>query len=259
MIKLNSRGLLDNIEIAAPCSVSWESMTGDEKKRFCRHCRLNVYNISEMSSAEAQQLLFNSDSSKPLCVRLYRRFDGTVITRNCPVGLKKIRAHLSRFAQAIGVAALWIFSCGSSVKASDAAPLPRRAQKRLIDFGVKPNVRPVSEQIQESSAQTMGRVEGDYASYMKSINSRILAGWLTTSGFDLSKYRVVIAFKILRDGSASSIRVLKSCGVAQYDVIALESVRNAGPFRPLPGFASDPAAVEFTFDNRLSKDFQGNN
>jgi TonB family protein len=258
MIKLSSQSLLDNIEIAAPCSVSWESMTGDEKKRFCRHCRLNVYNISEMSSAEAQQLLFNSDSSKPLCVRLYRRFDGTVITKNCPVGLKKIRAQWCRFVQAIGAAVLWAFSFDSSVRADDVAPYPRRAhvQKRVVDFGVKPNVRPVSERAQVKDSATMGIVDYGCEIYMTHIQKRILAAWQTIGGFDLSKNRVVVVFKILKDGSVSSVRVLKSCGVTQFDAIAMESVSKAAPFRGLPGFASDQVDVEFAFDKALIKDFQ---
>lgn len=261
MIKLSSQGLLDNIEIAAPCSVSWESMTGDEKKRFCQQCRLNVYNISEMSSAEAQQLLFNSDSSRPLCVRLYRRFDGTVITRNCPVGLKKIRAQWSRFVQAIGAVALWGFSFGSFVRADDAAPLPRRAkaQVRVVDFGVKPKVRPVSERAQEKRSAVMGIVDNSCRFYMTDVQKRILAGWQMTGGFDLSKNRVVVAFEILNDGSVSSVKVLKSSGVTQFDAIAVESVRKAAPFRGLsafPGFGPDKVDVEFTFDKALLKDFQ---
>ncbi|MCC7528421.1 MAG: hypothetical protein IT342_07860, partial [Candidatus Melainabacteria bacterium] len=45
--------LLNSIRIASPCHVDWETMTGDERKRFCGDCKLNVYNISEMTKKDA--------------------------------------------------------------------------------------------------------------------------------------------------------------------------------------------------------------
>ena len=33
---------LDNIRIASPCSANWDEMFGDERKRFCGDCKLNV-------------------------------------------------------------------------------------------------------------------------------------------------------------------------------------------------------------------------
>ena len=94
--------LLDRIQIAAPCSADWEGMAGDERVRHCGQCRLNVYNISEMRREEAERLITTTEGR--LCVRLYRRRDGTVITNNCPVGLRAIRRHLERLVS--GVAAV---------------------------------------------------------------------------------------------------------------------------------------------------------
>jgi hypothetical protein len=74
--------------IAAPCNVGWENMKGDDRVRFCGQCQLNVYNTSVMTPAEINDLL--SQEGSP-CLRLFRRSDGTMITENCPVGLRKIR------------------------------------------------------------------------------------------------------------------------------------------------------------------------
>jgi len=90
---------LDNIRVAAPCSADWDSMFGNERVRFCEQCHLNVYNLSEMSQVEANRLINQAEGR--LCVRFYRRRDGSIITQNCPVGLQAIKRRLSRAATAV--------------------------------------------------------------------------------------------------------------------------------------------------------------
>ena len=90
---------LDNIRVAAPCSADWDSMFGNERVRLCEKCDLNVYNLSEMSRVEAQRLINQAEGR--LCVRFYRRRDGSIITQNCPVGLRAIKRRLSRVATAV--------------------------------------------------------------------------------------------------------------------------------------------------------------
>ena len=90
---------LDNIRIAAPCSADWDSMFGNERVRSCEQCHLNVYNLSEMSRVEADRLINQAEGR--LCVRFYRRRDGSIITQNCPVGLRAIKRRLSRVATAV--------------------------------------------------------------------------------------------------------------------------------------------------------------
>ena len=98
---------LDQVRIAAPCTADWETMFGDERVRFCGQCQLNVYNLSEMSREEAER--FISQTERRLCVRYYLRKDGSIITRNCPVGLRAIKRRLSRVATAIGTTLLSFF------------------------------------------------------------------------------------------------------------------------------------------------------
>jgi hypothetical protein len=90
---------LDQIRIASPCPADWDEMRGDQRKRFCTHCQLCVYNLSGMSRREAENLLFESEGK--ICVRLYRREDGTVITQNCPVGWQAVKQKVSRVASAV--------------------------------------------------------------------------------------------------------------------------------------------------------------
>lgn len=89
---------LDNIKIASPCSMDWDAMTGVGRKRYCGECKLSVYNLSGMTRTEAESLLMNSEGR--LCVRFYRRQDGTILTKDCPVGWQAVKQRLSRVATA---------------------------------------------------------------------------------------------------------------------------------------------------------------
>ncbi len=90
---------VNNLRVATPCPKAWEDMVGDERVRFCDHCRLNVYNLSELTQKETQRLISSSEGK--LCGRLYRRADGTVLTKDCPVGLQDLRKRISRKTAAI--------------------------------------------------------------------------------------------------------------------------------------------------------------
>ena len=98
----------DNISVAFPCPANWDEMFGDDRKRFCGDCKLNVYNLSDMTRREAENLLINSEGR--LCVRFFRRADGTVLTKNCPVGWQAVRQRVSRVATAAFSMAAGIFS-----------------------------------------------------------------------------------------------------------------------------------------------------
>jgi hypothetical protein len=95
---------LESIRIASPCSARWEEMIGDERVRFCTHCAKNVYNLSAMPRAEAEALLVEKEGQ--LCARLYQRKDGTVLTADCPVGVRAKRVkRIAAFAIAGGTLA----------------------------------------------------------------------------------------------------------------------------------------------------------
>ncbi|MCA1557179.1 MAG: hypothetical protein LC731_01410 [Acidobacteria bacterium] len=99
---------LDNVRVAAPCTSDWNQMVGDERVRFCKHCSMNVYNLSSMTRREAESLISNAEGR--LCIRYYRRQDGTILTNNCPVGLRAIKRRLKRVANATLSAVLSFFA-----------------------------------------------------------------------------------------------------------------------------------------------------
>ena len=103
--------LLQRISIAAPCHERWEDMTGDDRTRHCGTCEQTIHNIAGMTEVESEALLrsaFSDDGSpkQHLCARIYRRADGTILTADCPVGLRALRAKtrrgLLRVAAALG-------------------------------------------------------------------------------------------------------------------------------------------------------------
>lgn len=89
---------LDNIKVASPCSQDWDAMIGSERKRYCGECKLNVYNLSGMTRDEAENLIQNSEGR--LCVRFFRRADGTVLTQDCPVGWRAVKVRATKMATA---------------------------------------------------------------------------------------------------------------------------------------------------------------
>lgn len=104
--KCADEALVQRLYIAAPCDVGWDTMEGDERTRFCGQCKLNVYNVAEMSTKEAAALIRKNEGR--LCMRLYKRRDGTIITDNCPVGLRKIRDRVKRCAAALIMSLVWV-------------------------------------------------------------------------------------------------------------------------------------------------------
>ena len=118
---------LQSVQIATPCRADWSKMEGDDKSRFCQTCQKSVYNLSAMTTPEAQALIEQKQGD--LCARIYRRADGTVITQDCPVG--KAAARRPFWALGAGFVALLglgsVLGIGTSNATSISAPQPQPA------------------------------------------------------------------------------------------------------------------------------------
>jgi len=88
-------GLLKNLRIAVPCPAGL-NMGADERVRYCSQCNLNVYNLSAMSSLEAEQLI--AERQENVCVFFYRRKDGSIFTRGRPGKMRVVMRRTSRIA-----------------------------------------------------------------------------------------------------------------------------------------------------------------
>src|SRR5262245_46711865 len=78
---------LANLRIASPCKERWNDMIGDDRVRVCNGCERPVFDLSEMTRAEAEAVLATRGVTP--CVRFYRRADGTVMTADCGQGERR--------------------------------------------------------------------------------------------------------------------------------------------------------------------------
>ncbi len=120
---------LDDVRVASPCPADWDAMTGTDQARFCDQCHKNVYNLSALTRAEAEALVLEKEGH--LCVRYYARADGTVLTRDCPVGLRAVRARVARklsYAAALLLAGLTGLMRGNVAEAVNVTKQQAAAQ-----------------------------------------------------------------------------------------------------------------------------------
>jgi len=90
-------------------------MTGNEEARHCTHCHQNVYNLSELTRAQAEELVRSANAR--LCLRYLRRADGTMLLRDGAVAYRPTRLI------AAGLAALALTGAGALVRATEVQPL----------------------------------------------------------------------------------------------------------------------------------------
>lgn len=153
----NVKNALADLQIASPCSVSWDSMNESKTQgvRLCGQCSKNVYDVSKMSSAEAELLLQRGAAAGSLpCMQLYKRHDGTILTDDCPAGLRRIRDSWRKLkTMAASVAALLVVAMpalGQNKNEPDwsrvpaGAPAPMDWNKVAME---KPTVKKLIDQI----------------------------------------------------------------------------------------------------------------
>ena len=75
-----SLNILDQVQIAEPCPMPWDSMHGDDRRRFCDACGKHVHHLSAMSHADAESLV--SGAIDRMCIRVTRNAEGGVRTRD---------------------------------------------------------------------------------------------------------------------------------------------------------------------------------
>ncbi|HEX8071361.1 MAG TPA: hypothetical protein VF546_15505 [Pyrinomonadaceae bacterium] len=114
---------LAQVRVAAPCQADWNEMRGDERVRFCAHCRLNVYNLSALTRPDAEWLVTRAEGRR--CVRYFQRPDGTIITQDCPAALRALRRRVSKFAgMAFAAVTTLLVGLGVGVSPRGEEPAP---------------------------------------------------------------------------------------------------------------------------------------
>ena len=130
--------IIEELRVAKPCAAEWAAMTGNEEARHCAHCQQNVYNLSELTRAQAEELVRSKNAR--LCLRYFHRADGTMLLRDGAV------AYRPRGLIAAGVAALAL--------AAGASALVRPTEARLEPgFALPPPSAP-TVQLERETAVT---------------------------------------------------------------------------------------------------------
>jgi hypothetical protein len=133
--------LLERVRIASPCPMRWEDLDGDGATRHCRRCDLDVHNFSMMSRGEVEGIL--AAKRGRLCGGFYRRADGTILTRDCPVGLRALRAKVRRAAARVAAAIGLLVAGGAAARQGDErVPLRTRQPFAALSSWLAPPPAP---------------------------------------------------------------------------------------------------------------------
>jgi hypothetical protein len=155
---------LQKLQVASPCYERWDAMKGDDRVRNCAACKLNVFNVRELTAAEVEELV--QRTSGQLCMRLYRRWDGTLLTRDCPVGLQRVRLRVAAaMATAAAFVAVLLFPVLVRIGAREAGSLAGLTfEERLDDLRWKayewPVIGSLMETVYPPPRATMGVIRG---------------------------------------------------------------------------------------------------
>ncbi|MBA2334727.1 MAG: carboxypeptidase regulatory-like domain-containing protein [Blastocatellia bacterium] len=149
------------LRVASPCSMGWEKMTGDERVRHCHSCQMSIYNTAEMTKGEVEQLILSREGR--LCIRLHKRADGTVMTKDCPVGLRAYQKRAARFAGATLTAILGFFSVSFGQENKD------------VELNVS-DVKIVKEDNQAQKTKLIGRILDIHGAVVPGAELRLYAG-----------------------------------------------------------------------------------
>jgi hypothetical protein len=101
---------LQTLQVQSPCPADWNTMTGDQQRRFCEHCQKHVHDLSTMPAEEAERLICSAAGE--LCVR-YARDPQTnqVITLDYrpppPTSPRRAMLVVASLLAACGVSASW--------------------------------------------------------------------------------------------------------------------------------------------------------
>jgi hypothetical protein len=147
--------LIANARIASPCHEPFEAMSGEGAIRSCARCDQEVFDLAQMTLAQAEALVASRQGGSS-CVRLHKRRDGTMMFADCEVGAKGVwtrRAGLAIAATVIATTAVaWIASPPVHVRAFDrpppqpshAAPDSAQVVQGLMQLAPMPAAQPLT-------------------------------------------------------------------------------------------------------------------
>ncbi len=95
----------------------------------------------------------------------------------------------------------------------------------------------------------------DLGSYVRNVHLRVKHGWAPPENGPAA--RVILSFRISRDGNVSNLRIAQPSGVPELDRSALVAARNACPFEPMPDGSPPGVDINFTMDYNMHRHHVG--
>ncbi|MFA5778597.1 MAG: energy transducer TonB [Elusimicrobiota bacterium] len=88
-----------------------------------------------------------------------------------------------------------------------------------------------------------------YMGYVNILRNKVAQNWNPEPYPSSIPKKVLVYFKILKDGKVENLTVKESAGVSFIDRSAIRAITNSAPFPPLPaGYADDYLGVYFMFE-----------
>jgi len=160
-------------------------MAGDDRVRHCAECNLSVYSFSAMTEPEIQQLI--ASKQERLCVRFYRRADGTILTEDCPRGLSAVVRRISRAAAAVIAAVM-----STSFAWAGTKPQAQDAPQKTRNYCQEPGIALVIFDLQGAVIPNAEVALADKAGKIKRRGKTNATGKLIFSGVRGGKYVITV-------------------------------------------------------------------
>lgn len=145
----------DRMIIPAPCNADWDSMIGNERVRFCEHCKLHVTDLSSLTRTDAIRLVERSRGG--VCVRYIVGPSGGVVTRNMPEPLYRIGRRVSKIAAGAFSATLSISTVAAQTRPANSA---RQSTNVVESVQTAEKVEPELDEFSTSVSGTVTTYEG---------------------------------------------------------------------------------------------------
>lgn len=118
----------------------------------------------------------------------------------------------------------------------------------LLSLITPPSQQPTQEQKPDPASHSEIASENvDFGPYMKKVQRKIKKNWRPPS--ENSDKKVVVLFKVLKNGKIKSYKIVQSSKNAKMDASAILALKKSSPLNKLPKeFGKASIDIEFTFD-----------
>ena len=106
---------------------------------------------------------------------------------------------------------------------------------------------PNSNRLNQSVDGIDARQDADMSAYLQQLQEQVRQQWIP--GLTQSSRRTVLQFTVSRAGLVSNLRVAQTSGLSMTDEAAVNAVKQAVPFAPLPtAYTQNYINIQFTFN-----------